>query len=159
MRMNATLAQCALLALITTLPAADADPLKPPAIETQDVPVIPAEFAARLAQYQNTRSASFAGWSPDGRGILVGTRFGNAPQLHRVYEPGGRREQVTFQSEPVFGGFIPKAADGAILFSLSKGGSENNQLYLLDRAKFTTTLLTDGKSRNGLQAMRPDGKL
>jgi len=139
--------------------AADADPLKPAAIQTQDVPVVPSAFAARLAQYQNTRSASFAGWSPDGKGILVGTRFANSPQLHRVYEPGGRREQITFESEPVIGGFIPKADDGAILLMQSKGGSENNQIYLLDRAKFTTTLLTDGKSRHSLEAIRPDGKL
>ena len=57
---------------------------------------IPPEFAARLSQYQNTRAAGFAGWSPDGKGMLIRTRFGNSLQLHRVYEPGGRREQITF---------------------------------------------------------------
>lgn len=158
MRLSSSFAMAALLAT-TTLWAADSDPLKPPAIQTQDVPAISAEFAARLAQYQNTRAAGFAGWSPDGQGMLIRTRFANSLQLHRVYEPGGRREQITFQSEPVDGGFIPKATDGAILLSLSKGGSENDQLYLLDRAKFTTTLLTDGQSRNRIDAMRADGQL
>jgi hypothetical protein len=48
-----------LLAMVTLLVAAplhaaESDPLKPPAIETQEVPVIPPEFAARLSQYQNT---------------------------------------------------------------------------------------------------------
>ena len=46
------------------------------------------------------RSAHFFGWAPDGRGMLIGTRFGNSPQLHRVYKPGGRREQITFFEEP-----------------------------------------------------------
>jgi len=139
--------------------SAEADTLKPAAIQTDDVPPIPAAFAARLAQYQNTRSASFAGWSPDGKGILIRTRFANALQLHRVYEPGARREQVTFFDEPVDGHFIPKAGDGAIVFAMSQGGSENDQLYLLDRAKFTTTLLTDGRSKHSLEVMRDDGHL
>src|SRR5262245_41763507 len=70
--------------------ASEGEVSKPAAIQTQDVPSIPAEFAARLSQYQNTRNANFAGWSPDGNGILILTRFGNSTQLHRVYEPGGR---------------------------------------------------------------------
>jgi dipeptidyl aminopeptidase/acylaminoacyl peptidase len=147
------------LALAAPLPAVEADPLKPPAIQTQDVPVVPAAFVARLARYQNMRAAGFAGWSPDGKGILVQTRFANATQLHRVYEPGGRREQITFESEPVAGSFIPKSEDGAILLAMDTGGSENDQIYLLDRKNFTTTLLTDGKSRHRVDAMRPDGKL
>src|SRR5437763_16766399 len=93
--------------------AAESELSKPAAIQTEDVPPIPAEFAARLSQYQNTRTASFAGWSPDGKGILIATRFANSSQLHRVYEAGGRREQITFFDEPVGGSFIPKATDGA----------------------------------------------
>jgi dipeptidyl aminopeptidase/acylaminoacyl peptidase len=151
-----------LAAFITASPvplaAAVAEIPKPAAIETKDVPPIPAEFAARLTQYQSTRSAGFAGWSPDGHGILIQTRFGNSTQLHRVYEPGGRREQITFYEEPVDGSFIPKAKDGAIVLSISQGGSENDQLYLLDRQKYTTTRLTDGKSKNELQVLRPDGQ-
>lgn len=138
--------------------AEDADPLKPPAIATQDVPVIPPEFAARLSQYQNTRAAGFAGWSPDGKGMLIRTRFANSVQLHRVYEPGGRREQITFENEPVDGEFIPEAKDGAILLSMSAGGSENDQAYFYDRANFKTHLLTDGKSKNRIDAVRDDGQ-
>src|SRR5688500_12119868 len=73
-----------LLALHVPAPAAETDSPKPPAIQTHDVPPVPASFAARLAQYQNIRTASFAGWSPDGKGILIRTRFGNSSQLHRV---------------------------------------------------------------------------
>jgi dipeptidyl aminopeptidase/acylaminoacyl peptidase len=148
----------ALLAL-ATVTLAQSELAKPAAIQTQDVPPVPAEFAQRLSQYQNTRAASFSGWSPDGKGILISTRFANSSQLHRVYEPGGRREQITFFNEPASGGFIPKAIDGAILVSMDRGGSENDQVYLLDQAKFTTTLLTDGKSKHRINAIRDDGKL
>ena len=77
------------LAITNQLPAAELDPLKPPAIQTEQVPAVPPEFAARLDQYQNTRAAGFAGWDPAGKGMLIRTRFGNSVQLHRVYEPGG----------------------------------------------------------------------
>lgn len=138
--------------------AADApDPRKPAAIETEGVPPVPAELQAKLAQYQNLRAAGFAGWDPAGKGILIRTRFGNSLQLHRVYEPGGRREQITFFDEPVDGGFIPGAKDEGMLLSMGSGGNENNQIYFLDRKNFTTVLLTDGKSRNSIQAIRKDG--
>ncbi len=135
----------------------DDDPRRPPAIETQEVPRVPPEVFARLGQYQNTRSAAFAGFSPDGKGILIATRFGNSAQLHRVYEPAGRREQVTFFEEPAGGRIIPQAKDGAVLLSISRGGDENDQLYLLDRAAYRTTLLTDGKSKHNLGPILRDG--
>lgn len=122
------------------------------------MPVVPEELFERLNQYTNIRSADMQGWSPDGNGILVSTRFGNSSQLHRVYTPGGRREQVTFFEEPVRGGFIPQAKDGSMLLSMSVGGNENYQVYLLDRGSFTSTLLTDGVSRNSLGAIRDDGQ-
>ena len=81
---------------------AQTDARKPAAIETQDVPVIPTEIFTKLAQYQSVRGATFRGWAPDGTGILINTRFGNSSQLHRVYQPAGRREQITFFDEPLF---------------------------------------------------------
>ncbi|HUG71518.1 MAG TPA: S9 family peptidase [Pirellulaceae bacterium] len=134
------------------------DPRRPTAITTEEVPVVPAEIFERLNQYSNIRGADFQGWAPDGSGILISTRFANASQLHRVYTPGGRREQVTFFEEPVRGGFIPRADDGSLLLSMSVGGNENYQVYLFDRTSFTTELLTDGESRNSLGAIRDDGK-
>jgi len=143
------------------LPAAAAeepDPRRPGAIQTTGVPPIPPAVFERLNQYQNVRTAAFLGWSPEGRGLLIGTRFGNTSQVHRVYEPGGRREQVTFFDEPAAGRFIPKAQDGAILVLMSRGGNENTQVYLLDRATGRTTLLTDGTSKNDLGPLSQDGQ-
>ena len=136
---------------------ANVDPRRPGAIEAQDVPTVPAEIFAKLAQYQSVRGAAFRGWAPDGTGILINTRFGNSSQLHRVYEPGSRREQITFYNEPVSGTFIPRATDGAILLTMDSGGNENDQVYFFDRPKFETRLLTDGKSRNQLGAIRDNG--
>ena len=155
-----SLCLCAsVVSCLASLAKADepADPLRPPAIKTEDVPAVPRELAERLRQYQNTRSAAFAGWAPDGRGLLVQTRFGNAVQLHRVYQPGGRREQVTFFDEPAGGRFILEAHDGSLLVTMSQGGDENHQIYYLDQSAYRTTLLTDGKSRNDLGPVRRDG--
>lgn len=134
-----------------------ADPIRPPAMTTQEVPVVPAELMDRLRQYQSMRSAAFAGFAPDGEGVLIQTRFSNSIQLHRVYQPGGRREQVTFFDEPAAGRFIPKDEDGDLLVTMSRGGDENNQIYLVDRSRYSTTLLTDGTSRNLLGPIRDDG--
>ena len=43
----------------------------------EDVPPIPAEIVNDLNRYQNVRSAAFRGWTGDGRGIFVATRFGD----------------------------------------------------------------------------------
>jgi dipeptidyl aminopeptidase/acylaminoacyl peptidase len=134
-----------------------ADVRRPPAITASDVPAVPAEFFERLRQYQNVRTAGFQGWSADGKGMLIATRFGNSLQLHRVYEPGGRREQVTFFDEPAGGRPLPKAADGALLVTMSQGGNENDQIYFFDRGTGRATLLTDGKSRNELGPVSEDG--
>src|SRR5580704_2134163 len=137
--------------------AEEVDVLKPPAITTRSVPIVPVEIEDRLRQYQNTRAAAFHGWLPDGNGLLIATRFGNTAQLHRVYEPGGRRDQITFFDEPVSGRFIPKAADGALLLSMSQGGSERDQIFLFEAKGGRTKLLTDGRSRNILQSVTRDG--
>ncbi len=134
-----------------------ADPRRPAAIEAESVPVVPGEVFDLIARYQNIRGASFSGWAPSGEGILTRTRFGNSSQLHRVYQPGGRREQITFFEEPVRGGFIPEARDNGILFSLSAGGNENYQIYFLNREDFKATRLTDGSSRNSIGPVLESG--
>ncbi len=156
--MNGRLFSLVVVSLFSmTAMGAEVDPRKPAAIQTQDVPNVPAEVFAKLSQYQNTRTAAFRGWAPDGRGMLVSTRFGNSVQLHLVEQPGGRREQLTFFDEPVNGRFIPGVSDGSLLLSVDNGGNENVQLWRLDRKKFRTQLLSDGKSRNLVGAWRHDG--
>ena len=149
--------------VVTVTVAADktpvpADPLRPAAIATTGVPVVPPRLVERMRRYQNVRSAAFQGWSPDGQGMLVRTRFANTSQLHRVHVPGGRRQQLTFFDEPANGRFLPGDHRGALVLSMSRGGDENYQVYVLG-AHETGQLrrLTDGKSRNVLGPVRSDG--
>ena len=133
------------------------DPRKPAAISIENVPVSSPEVWDRVRQYQSVRAARFRGWAPDGSGMLIQTRFGNTAQLHRVYAPGGRREQISFFEEPTDGEFVPNDMHGSLLCTLSAGGSENDQVYALDRATYAIKRLTDGKSRNLLGPVRDDG--
>jgi len=142
------------------LRAADAadDPRRPPAISTEHVPTVPGTLVEQMRRFHNVRSAAFRGWAPDGRGMLVQTRFGNTSQLHRVEQPGGRREQLTFFDEPVSGRFLPGDDSGTLLLSMSRGGDENYQVYVLGPHEgHELSRLTDGKSRNLLGPVRADG--
>jgi dienelactone hydrolase len=133
------------------------DPKRPSAMETEGVPTVPDELWNQLRQFRNVRSATFQGWAPDGNGILIRTQFGATFQLHRVYQPGGRRRQVTFFDEPASGRFLPDSGDGELLISMASGGNEQYQVYLSSHTSNSTTLLTDGKARNLLGPVRHDG--
>ena len=128
---------------------------------TENVPEIPAELTERLNRYQNTRGASFAGWTKEGC-LLVGTRFAETTQAHRVCQPLGMREQLTFYPEPV-AGITPSPAGAwreGFVFAKDKGGDEFSQLYWFDEQTRSTTLLTDGKrTQNGGVALSRDGGL
>ena len=134
------------------------DPRKPAAITATGVPLVPPELVERLRRYQNVRSAVFSGWSPDGQGMLVRTRFGNTGQLHRVGVPGGRRHQLTFFDEPASGRYLPGEHDGALMLTMSRGGDENYQVYVMGTHETgQVQRLSDGKSRNVLGPIRSDG--
>jgi dipeptidyl aminopeptidase/acylaminoacyl peptidase len=100
------------------------------------------------------RTAGFAGWNARDRSMLITTRFGNVNQLHRVVAPLGDREQMTFEEEPVRGSWSP--AGDVLVATRDAGGSEFFQLYTLANGRLT--LLTDGRSRNGLDAWSHDGR-
>ena len=58
---------------------------------SENVPAIPAALLEQLNRYQNTRGAGLAGWTKDGC-LLIGTRFAETSQVHRVCQPLGMRE-------------------------------------------------------------------
>jgi dipeptidyl aminopeptidase/acylaminoacyl peptidase len=112
------------------------------------IPDVPAETLERLNQYQNTRSAGFAGWDAAGKGILILTRFGETSQVHHVAGPGGDRQQLTFTREPIAEADVDPARPGGFFYGQDIGGGEFEQYYFFDRKTGRATLLTDGKSRN-----------
>ncbi len=154
----------ALLALATALAGAPSTAAEVERVERgnlviEGIPEIPDRVAERIRQYENTRSASLAGWHAGGQGVLISTRFGETSQVHWVREPGGARRQLTFFDEPVGGGEpSPSAEVGGFLFSKDVGGSENYQLYFFDLADGRYRMLTDGASRNGGAQWSNDGK-
>ncbi|WP_426162883.1 prolyl oligopeptidase family serine peptidase [Sandarakinorhabdus sp. DWP1-3-1] len=128
----------------------------PAAVTADGVPAIPLALADAVRPYLENRSASFQGWDPVGKGMLIGTRFGNAQQLHTVAAPGAARTQISFEAEPVPGGTL--SPDGrTLLVGKDIGGNEFYQLYTLANGRLT--LLTDGKSRNTGPVWARDSRL
>lgn len=128
---------------------------------SENIPPIPAKLTEQLSRYQNTRGAAVAGWvGPDC--LIVSTRFAETSQAHRVCQPMGVREQLTFYSEPV-ASLTPAPAGSArsgFVFSRDAGGDEFSQLYWFDMATRETSLLTDGKrSQNNRPVFSADGNL
>ncbi len=115
----------------------------------ENIPEIPGELSERLLQYNNTRAANFADWLPDNGGMLITTRFGNTEQFHKIEQPMGVREQMTFFDEPVSGGsFCPAEKYQGFLFSKDRGGNEFRQIYWFDLASSKATMISDGESVN-----------
>lgn len=126
---------------------------------SENIPPIPPELLERLDRYQNTRGASFAGWTGDGC-LLVSTRFAETAQAHRVCQPLGMREQLTFYPEPLAAIETAPAGSGldGFVFGKDVGGNEFWQLHWFDLETRATTLLTDGKARNQGPLFSRDGK-
>ena len=127
---------------------------------SENIPPIPAALMEQLNRYQNTRGASVAGWTDAGC-LLIGTRFAETTQVHRVCQPMGAREQMTFYDEPL-GSLTPAPAVSArngFVFSRDVGGNEFSQLYWFDLDSRETRLLTDGKrSQNHGPLFSDDGR-
>lgn len=116
----------------------------------EGIPEIPERIVERMLQYQNVRSAGVMGWSADGTGIFIGTRFGETNQIHIVEAPGGARRQLTFFDEPVSGGAVcPDPSRNGLLFGKDVGGGEFYQIFWFDVDTGRYRMLTDGVSRNG----------
>lgn len=114
----------------------------------EGVPPITRSLVESVAPYTESRAAGFLSWHPNRREMLITTRFGDVPQIHRVAMPGGARSQLTFYPERIsWASWRPVRGDGFV-FSKDVGGNEFFQLFWRDAASGQTTLLTDGKSRN-----------
>src|SRR5256714_4722044 len=109
---------------------------------------VPAALAEAARPYSEFRAAAFWDWHPTRREMIIGTRFADAPQLHRVRAPGGDRTQLTFFPDPVSGASYQPTDGRYIVFTKDVGGGEFFQKYRYDVATGEITLLTDGKARN-----------
>ena len=114
------------------------------------IPKIPLSLAQEVGRYSEFRRARFLDWHPLRREMLINTRLGNTYQLHHVRFPGGARTQLTFYDDNVFFGRYQPSQARYFVFSRDVGGNEQYQNYRYDFDNGAVTLLTDGKSRNGL---------
>jgi len=138
------------------LPAAEPTLTVPANLTAEDIPAIPTSLMEDIAPYTEFRTATLVDWHPVRREILILTRFGQAPQIHRVAHPGGARTQLTFYADRVQGGrYNPSGA--SFMFSKDIGGGEWFQVYNYDTRSGRATLLTDGKSRNTGAVWSKDG--
>ena len=134
----------------------------PPNVVAEGVPPVPVALADAIFPYAQFRRARLLAWHPTERRILIATRF-DQPQLHEVRAPGGARRQLTFFRDGVVApDERPPAVyePGGRFFVFQKdvaGGGEANQLFRYDLASGTTTLLTDGRSRNQYPVMSRSG--
>src|SRR5437867_11603549 len=88
---------------------------------TDGVPPIPPRIADAARRYGEFRAADFWDWHPTRREMIIATRFGDAPQLHRVAFPGGARTQLTFFPDPVSGASYQPADGRYIVFTKDVG--------------------------------------
>ena len=124
----------------------------------EGVQELDAALASRLDGYLAARGASFQDFLPDGA-MLIGTRFGDVEQVHRVAMPLGAREQLTFYQEPTSAARAPRGAAAAgFTFLKDRGGDENAQVFFYSLADRSVRMLTDGKSLHGGVVWAHDGK-
>ncbi|MCB9762247.1 MAG: S9 family peptidase [Alphaproteobacteria bacterium] len=126
----------------------------PPEVVLDGAPEPDPEVVARLRPYLEPRGASLADLAPDGRAMLILTRFGDTTQVHRVDAPLGARTQLTFGAEPV--GSASWTPDGALLYLADVGGNEQHQLLALREGR--GVLLTDGAHRHTPPLFSADGR-
>jgi dipeptidyl aminopeptidase/acylaminoacyl peptidase len=144
----------ALLCLGFAAPAAAQEPVVTPGenLVVQGIPPIPAALAAEVRRYTESRTATFLDWHPQRRELLVSTRFGNVPQVHRVAAPGGARTQLTFFDEPIGVAVYDPRDENSFLFLKDVGGNEFSQIYRYHPDGRTTLLTDGGRSQNGVPA-------
>ncbi len=122
------------------------------------IPDIPSTVRERMLQYQNVRGAAVADWLSGDEGLLMSTRFGETAQVHHIKAPGGARTQLTFFNEPVRGAVADtRLGKNGFYFLKDIGGNEFSQIYYFDRATGRSTMLSDGKSRNGRPLLTDKG--
>ena len=92
----------------------------------ENIPALPADLLARVAQYQNVRSAAVADWDHEGKVLVISARFGEVPQMYHVAGPGAEQRPITSFKEPLVSvATSPDKKLNGFIYSLDEGGNEN----------------------------------
>ena len=134
--------------------ASDGERLSKGNLVMEGIPEIPVEISERRRQYSNFRGHGFRDWTEGG--ILIGTRFGEVTQVHKVAEPLGMRRQITFYDEPVGGTNADPDGDGFV-FTKDTGGDEFFQGFYYENETGDVTQFTEPGTRNSSIIWTDDG--
>ena len=125
---------------------------------TENIPAIPKSLNEKIKKYTESRSANFTAIHPNGKELIMVTRFASTNQLHHLNQPLGNRKQITFFDEPVNSADYEPTEGKYLVYSKDIGGNEFGQLFKLDLKNMESTLLTDGgRSQNGGMRWKKDG--
>ena len=135
----AFVAVCALVAIALPFPGATAAP------------------DAAQAAYAELRAAAFADWTAEGA-LLIRTRFGATEQLHRVTQPLGMREQLSFGRDAVLGAAASPLDANRVVLLQAHVGERHPSLVLRQLDEGSTRRLGDGRLRQDLPRWSHDGR-
>jgi dipeptidyl aminopeptidase/acylaminoacyl peptidase len=122
------------------------------------VPPIDPKLSSRLSAYLVGRDAAFLAWLPD-NSLLVGTRFADLPQVHRVSAPLGMREQLTWFADPVMKVLAsPSGSADGFIFLREHDADGLPQLYYYSFDAHQARMLTNGIGRHGSPLWSADGQ-
>lgn len=140
---------CFVLLAGTVLVAQDGTVAVPANIKAEGLPAIPSTIPDKLRPYAAFGRTVLLAWHPSKNQILVSNSSGAAPQLHAVSGPGGASTAVAEGIRASAASYGSLSTD-FFVYLTDTGGNEQSQLYRFDVADRKRTLLTDGKTRNGL---------
>ena len=124
----------------------------------ENIPAIPKSLSEKIKKYSESRSANFTAIQPNGKELIMVTRFASTNQLHQISQPMGNRKQLTFFDEPVNSADYEPVKGEYLIYSKDIGGNEFGQLFRLDLKTMESKLLTDGgRSQNGGIMWKKDG--
>ena len=141
--------------VVVPVPAQSLGRVERGALIFDNIPPPDQALNARLDRYLHSREATFLDWLSDGS-MLIGTRFADTEQVHRVTTVGGMREQLTFYSDPI--SWVRAARSGGrFAFLMDKNGDENAQVFVQDD-KGQAHQLTSGAFIHGSPVWSHDGR-
>ncbi len=128
------------------------------ALIVDGVPAIDPALGAHLSDYLEGRAAAFLAWLPD-NSLLVSTRFGDSPQVHRVIAPLGMREQLTWSADPITKVLAaPSGAADGFAFLKEHEADGLPQLYFYSFTTHGARMLSSGNGRHGSPLWSADGR-
>lgn len=157
MKQILTAAGAALAAALAAWPLAAQAPLhrERGALVFDGIPEADPALNARVDRYLQSRDATVFDWTADGA-LLIGTRFGEAQQVHKVAAPGAAREQLTFLPEPVERARAARSGAG-FAFLQDHGGDENAEVFY-QGPDGAVRALTQGPHIHGSVVWAHDGR-